>query len=191
MTRLFLEIKNITLRAEPSFFILLYFLCKNLLFCVLNTITLCLLVFEVDRRLAGLGWFATWLGHVGVGENVFARLFCVRGRLDLPVRLLAEDAYEVALQVVQGDTAVQRGDQHIDWVVLWAEVYWVDHVVVGLDGADQFGFEYRRDWKIVSNSDTYRTFAEMCNCFFFKFNYQIHYRIFLFYPITLPIKSIG
>ena len=34
MTRLFLEIKNITLCAEPSFFILLYFLCKNLLFCV-------------------------------------------------------------------------------------------------------------------------------------------------------------
>jgi hypothetical protein len=32
MTRLFLEIKNITLCAEPSFFILLYFLCKNLLF---------------------------------------------------------------------------------------------------------------------------------------------------------------
>jgi hypothetical protein len=32
MTRLFLEIKNITLCAEPSFFILLYFLWKNLLF---------------------------------------------------------------------------------------------------------------------------------------------------------------
>ncbi len=32
MTRLFLEIKNITLCAEPSFFILSYFLCKNLLF---------------------------------------------------------------------------------------------------------------------------------------------------------------
>jgi len=32
MTRLFLEIKNITLCAEPSFFILFYFLCKNLLF---------------------------------------------------------------------------------------------------------------------------------------------------------------
>ncbi len=32
MTRLFLEIKNITLCAEPSFFILLYFLCTNLLF---------------------------------------------------------------------------------------------------------------------------------------------------------------
>ena len=31
MTRLFLEIKNITLCAEPSFLILLYFLCKNLL----------------------------------------------------------------------------------------------------------------------------------------------------------------
>jgi hypothetical protein len=39
MTRLFLEIKNITLCAEPSFFILSYFLCKNLLLCVLNTIT--------------------------------------------------------------------------------------------------------------------------------------------------------
>jgi hypothetical protein len=32
MTRIFLEIKNITLFAEPSFFILQYFLCKNLLF---------------------------------------------------------------------------------------------------------------------------------------------------------------
>ncbi len=32
MTRLFLEIKNITLCAEPSLFILLYFLCENLLF---------------------------------------------------------------------------------------------------------------------------------------------------------------
>ena len=32
MTRLFLEIKNITLCAEPSLFILFYFLCKNLLF---------------------------------------------------------------------------------------------------------------------------------------------------------------
>jgi len=32
MTRLVLETKNITLSAEPSFFILLYFLCKNLLF---------------------------------------------------------------------------------------------------------------------------------------------------------------
>ena len=32
MTRLFLQIKNITLCAEPSFFSLLYFLCRNLLF---------------------------------------------------------------------------------------------------------------------------------------------------------------
>jgi hypothetical protein len=32
MTRLFLEIKNNVLCAEPSSFILLYFLCKNLLF---------------------------------------------------------------------------------------------------------------------------------------------------------------
>ena len=32
MTRLFLEIKNTTLCAESSFFILLYSLCKNLLF---------------------------------------------------------------------------------------------------------------------------------------------------------------
>ncbi len=27
--------------------------------------------------------------------------------------------------------------------------------------------------------------------YFLKFNYQIHYRMFQFYPITLPIKSIG
>ena len=37
MTRPFLELKNITLCAEPSFLILLYFLCKNLLFIVFWT----------------------------------------------------------------------------------------------------------------------------------------------------------
>ncbi len=36
---LFFEISNITLCAEPSFFILLYFLCRIYFFCVLNTIT--------------------------------------------------------------------------------------------------------------------------------------------------------
>ena len=39
MTRLFLEIKNITLCAEPSFLILLYFCGRIYFFCVLNTIT--------------------------------------------------------------------------------------------------------------------------------------------------------
>ena len=45
--------------------------------------------------------------------------------------------------------------------------------------------------KEIGTSHTTLILINVRSDFFFKFNYQIHYRIVQFYPITLPIKSIS
>jgi len=72
---LFFEINNITLCAEASFFILLYFLCRIYLFCGLNTITPVRLRLRARRRRQQLH-----LLHQLVEVALLAE-FAARGRL--------------------------------------------------------------------------------------------------------------